>query len=512
MGKEVIDCSLIGNKRSKSGTGTYQAVNPLTSKKLEPHFYNASLAEVDEALKLAEQSFNAYRSKSKDERAVFLETISAKILALGDELINVASEESGLPVTRLESERLRTVNQLKMFAALVREGSWVDVRIDKAIPDRQPVPKPDLRRKLIPIGPVVVFGASNFPLAFSVAGGDTASALAAGNPVIVKAHPAHPRTSSLVAQVIIEAANSCKMPEGVFSLIHGSNFEIGVALVEHPLTCAVGFTGSLQGGRALFDIAARRPNPIPVFAEMGSVNPCFILPQALSKRAEAIANGIFQSFTGSVGQFCVKPGLVFVVESEELNKLCNTIASLTTASIPQTMLHSGICNNFTNGVSRLKSVPGVELLAKSNLPGDPLKTQAETNIFLTSSEVYLKNNSLTQEVFGPVTIIVKCHSVEEMCKIAYDLEGQLTSTLHAENEELAEARKLISILERKAGRLVFNGYPTGLEVCPSTNHTGPYPATTDSRSTSVGTAAILRFVRPICYQNFPSELLDEELR
>jgi NADP-dependent aldehyde dehydrogenase len=399
-----------------------------------------------------------------------------------------------------------------MFAGVVREGSWVDARIDRADPARKPIPKPDLRRLLIPIGPAAVFGASNFPLAFSVAGGDTASALAAGCTVVVKAHPAHPGTSELVARAVLDAAAASDMPDGVFSLLHGIRNETGLRLVRHPLVKAVGFTGSLRGGRALFDAAAARPEPIPVYAEMGSANPVFVLPGALRDRAEALADGLHQSVTLGVGQFCTNPGLVVGVADAGLVKLLDRLAGLIQSTPPGTMLHEGIRQGYERGARRLGEVHGVAVVARSSSAPEARRTEAPALVFATEARTFLGAPELEEEVFGPSTLVVRCGAREELEEVARRLHGHLTATIHGTPEDLAEHHRLVAILETKVGRLLFNGFPTGVEVCHATQHGGPYPATTDARSTSVGTAAIGRFARPISYQGWPDEALPPELR
>ncbi|HTA95524.1 MAG TPA: aldehyde dehydrogenase (NADP(+)), partial [Verrucomicrobiae bacterium] len=423
-------------------------------------------------------------------------------------LIKRANLETALPEQRLIGERARTVNQLKMFAEIVREGSWTEATIDRAIPDRKPLPKPDLRRMLIPLGPVVVFGASNFPLAYSVAGGDMASALAAGCPVVVKAHPAHPGTSEMVARAIQSAAEATKMPDGVFSMLHGAN-EISLHLVKHPATKAVGFTGSLQGGRALFNAAAARPEPIPVYAEMGSTNPVFILPNALKKNGGAIAEGLMQSVTLGVGQFCVNPGLVFGRQSDDWKTFVERAGQLANAVVPGVMLHKGIHERFEKGAEHFQKISGVNVAGKSSTEA---KERAAAIVFATDAKTFQQQSTLHEELFGPSTVLVSCGTTEELETIARNLSGQLTATIHGTDEDLAQHQNLIAILQQKAGRLVFNQFPTGVEVCPSMQHGGPYPATTDSRSTSVGAYAIKRFARPVCFQNFPDAALPVELK
>ncbi len=504
--------SFVGSQLS-SGTGeTVRAISPLDGKPLEPAFHAAGTHDVDAAMEQAEAAFTSYRETTSEQRAAFLERIADEIVAQGDDLIGRAHQETGLPQARLTGERTRTVNQLKLFAQVAREGSWVDARVDTAIPDRQPAPKPDLRRMLIPIGPVVVFGSSNFPLAFSVAGGDTASALATGNPVVVKAHSGHPGTSELVATAVRRAVIACRLPAGVFSMLHGSGKVIGAALVRHPFARAVGFTGSRAAGRALFDAAAARPVPIPVFAEMSSLNPVFILPGAMRERAARIAEGLRTSMTLGVGQFCTKPGLVFGLQGPGFDQFRETLAGLLEAVAPATMLHAGICDSYHHGLTRAAAVSGVELLARSSEAADPAKTHGESVVLHTDVANFRKRPELAEEVFGPFALLISARAVAELEEVARGLEGQLTATMHGTPADLEQAGSLLRILERKAGRVIINGFPTGVEVCPAMNHGGPYPATTDVRFTSVGTAALQRFVRPICYQDFPPAQLPAALR
>ena len=507
---ELNGKNLIGGKLSAQGKATFAANNPATGEALGPVFFEASQGEVNQALRGAESSFEVFRRQSPERVAAFLDGIAEEILHLGDDLLQRANAETALPEQRLLGERTRTVGQLKMFAGLVREGSWVEACIDRALPERKPLPKPDVRRRLIPLGPVVVFGASNFPLAFSVAGGDTASALAAGNPVVFKAHPAHPGTSELAARALQSAAERAQMPAGVFSLVHGTSHDVGLHLVRHPATKAVGFTGSLKAGRALFDAAAARPDPIPVFAEMGSTNPVFVLPGALEKSGRALAEGLVQSVTLGVGQFCTNPGLVFGLRDAGLAAFIETTAQFAADSPPGTMLYQAICDRFHQGVEQARLVPGVRVAAQSALAGNA--GQAPAIVLTTDGDAFLKHEALREELFGPATLIVSCSSPEEMEILARSLPGQLTATVHGTEEDLAKHQNLISILQQKAGRLVFNGFPTGVEVCPAMHHGGPYPASTDARFTSVGAAAIKRFARPICFQNFPEASLPVELQ
>jgi NADP-dependent aldehyde dehydrogenase len=504
--------NFLGTQLSNLGTSTFQATNPATSETLPTVFYEATEAEIDAAANLARGAFLHYRFDrfTKDDRAALLDRIAEEILALGDELLQVANAESGLPLDRLTGERGRTVNQLKMFAALVREGSWVEASIDTALPDRAPVPKPDIRKMLVALGPVAVFGASNFPLAFSTAGGDTASALAAGCPVIVKAHPAHPGTSELVATAIVKAAEASGMP-GIFSMIHGLSYDVSLALVNHPLIKAVGFTGSFRGGKALFDAAANRPEPIPVYAEMGSVNPVFVLPGVLRERGAAFAEGLKTSVTMGVGQFCTNPGLVFGLQSDELTAATEKLKSLIEAAPPATMLHAGILRAYEAGIQRLANSAGLTTV-QASAAAEAAQTQARAAVFTTDAQTFFAQPELSEEVFGPSTIVVSCDSHEELARAVNELQGHLTATIHGTAADLEEYRWLISALELKVGRIVINGFPTGVEVCPSMTHGGPYPATSDARSTSVGTDAIKRFVRPVSYQGFPNEALPPALQ
>ena len=501
----------IGPATSATGPETFHGTNLATGEQLSPAYREASTDEIDRAMRQADQAFADYRRRPARERASFLDAIGARIDAVGDALIERAAAETALPAERLRGERARTVNQLRMFARLVEEGSWVDACIDRAVPDRKPLPKPDLRRMLIPLGPVVAFAASNFPLAISVAGNDTAAGLAAGCPVVVKAHPAHPGTSEMVAAAIVEAVRQTGMPAGVFSMLHGRGHEVGMALVRHPLTKAVGFTGSLRAGRALFDAAAARPEPIPVYAEMGSVNPVFVLPGALAERGGQIAEGLKQSVTLGVGQFCTCPGLVIGLEGDATRRFVDAVAGLLAAAPAGVMLYEGIRDAYRTGARRFAAVPGVTVAAQS-LQADATSPGVGAALFTATAETFLNQPTLHEELFGPSTLVVTGRSKAELEQVACGLEGQLTATVHGTPQDLEEYRDLVSILELKAGRLVFNGFPTGIEPCPAVHHGGPYPATTDPKYTSIGTAAVERFARPVCYQNFPAPALPEELR
>jgi 2,5-dioxopentanoate dehydrogenase len=466
--------------------------------------------EIDETLQKANLAFQTYKRTSGKERARLLRTIASEIEALGQELISTASHESHLPEGRITGERGRTTGQLRLFADLVEEGSWVEASIDTAIPDRQPAPKPDIRKMLFPIGNVVVFGASNFPLAFSTAGGDTASALASGCTVIVKAHPAHPETSALVANAIWIALEKCNLPKEVFSHVYGKNIEVGKNLVLHPLTTAVAFTGSFLGGKALFDLANQRKNPIPIFAEMGSINPVLLLPEALKNRAEAVANQFAASITLGAGQFCTKSGILLGLESEDLDNFIKYIAHAITQIKPTPMLYDGIARNFDYQRQIALVQAGVKLEAESDTPADT--DEGRPTVASVGADDFIENPNLHEEVFGAFALIIKCKSKEEIQKVISTIDGQLTASIIGEKQELIENQDLIENLSSKVGRVVINGVPTGVEVCYSMQHGGLFPASTDARFTSVGTGAIKRFARPICLQGFPDELLPDELK
>ncbi|MGA2181881.1 MAG: aldehyde dehydrogenase (NADP(+)) [Bryobacteraceae bacterium] len=500
----------IGATLSARGRKTFSAFDPRQGKTLDPAFFEATGEEIEQSLKLAAEAFPAFRASNAETVSGLLEAIAEEILALGEPLIDRAAAESGLTKDRLTGERARTTNQLRLFAALVKEGSFVDARIDTALPDRKPVPRPDLRRMLIPIGPVVVFAASNFPLAFSVAGGDTASALAARNPVVVKAHPAHPGTSELVAGAVARAVHKAGLPEGVFSMLHSADPATSIALVRHPETKAVAFTGSSRAGRAIFDAASGRPDPIPAFVEMGSVNPVFILPGAL-EQPDALAQGLFNSVNLGVGQFCTCPGLIIGNDSDAFNALREKLAGLFQGAAPGTMLYPGILTGYDEAAGRAAAIPGVQRTRAAQTP-DPTRTEATPTLFETDAATWLDNHQLRAEIFGPASLVVRCRSDANLLRVASALEGTLTATVYGTSGDLARHRDLISVLETKAGRLIFNGLPTGVEVSPAMHHGGPWPATADAKFTSVGTAAILRFLRPVCYQNLPDAALPPELR
>jgi len=502
----LTGANLIGATASSLGTDTYAVSSRHDGVPLSPSFSIATKGEVALAAEKAAEAFPIYSRLSGTKRAEFLDLIANGIEGLGDSLLQRAHAESGLPLPRLTGERGRTCGQLRIFANLLREGSWVDARIDSADPKRVP-PKPDLRRMLMPIGPVVVFGASNFPLAFSVAGGDTASALAAGCPVIVKAHPAHPGTSEMVGRVICEAVATLGLPEGTFSLVHG-DAAVGRALVERSEIYAVGFTGSLAAGRALFNAAAARPRPIPVYAEMGSVNPLFVMEDALAARGAALAKGYADSLTLGVGQFCTNPGVVVGLAGAAFDSFLTEAALKLQEVSPGLMLTDAICARYEEGISRWFSHADVEpVSARSEVAG-----KAMPALVSVTGAAFLADSSLAEEVFGPGALAIKCSSPAEMIEVAATLEGQLTATVHFETADAFLTNELWPVLSRGAGRVIANGFPTGVEVNPSMQHGGPYPATTDSRSTSVGTAAIFRFVRPVAFQDAPEGLLPSELR
>lgn len=494
---------LIAGARSGQGPATLRATDPTTGASLAPAFHEATPDEVDAALQAAEAAFEANRARPAADRAALLEAIADAIEALGEALVARVTAETALPAARVQGERARTTGQLRLFAGLVREGSWVEARIDPALPTRKPLPRPDLRRMLVPLGPVAVFGASNFPLAFSVAGGDTASALAAGCPVVVKAHPAHPGTSEMVGTAVAEAVAACGFHPGTFSLLHAAAPARSLDLVRHPLTRAVGFTGSLQAGRALFDAAAARPDPIPVYAEMGSVNPVFVLPGALAEGAEAIADGFVQSLTLGAGQFCTNPGLVFGVRSPALDAFLDHVAGALGRTEGFTLLHSGIRTGYEAGLARWEAAGAAPRCRGGG--------EVAAALYTTDAATFAARPALHDEVFGPAALVVQAGDADALLAAGRALGGNLTATLHATTADLEAFAPLVRVLERRVGRLLVGGFPTGVEVGHAMHHGGPYPATTDVRTTSVGTAAIARFARPLCYQNAPPALLPPEL-
>ncbi|TPE55267.1 aldehyde dehydrogenase (NADP(+)) [Maribrevibacterium harenarium] len=465
--------------------------------------------DIDAAVQAAEQAFYPYSATTRAQRAAFLHAIADEIDARGDSITAIGFSETGLPEARLIGERGRTCGQLRMFAEHILSGDYLDKRHDPAVPERQPLPRADLRLIQQPVGPVAVFGASNFPLAFSTAGGDTASALAAGCPVVVKGHPAHPGTAEIVAEAILAAIESCQMPKGVFSLVQdsGESFTVGRALVQHPLIKAVGFTGSLKGGRALFDLCAARPEPIPFFGELGSVNPMFLFPNALANRGDAIAQGWAGSLTMGAGQFCTNPGIAVLIAGEEADKFVAKMKESLSSVPAQTMLTDGIAKAYRKGQQRIAAVSGVQEVLTSMCD----QRSATPYLYATTAKAWLANESLAEEVFGPLGMVVIAESLAEMLAVAHSLEGQLTCTLHVDQADMADAKAFMPVLTRKAGRVLANAFPTGVEVCDAMVHGGPYPASTNFGATSVGTMAIRRFLRPVCYQDIPAALLPDDL-
>ncbi|MEM7038746.1 MAG: aldehyde dehydrogenase (NADP(+)) [Bacteroidota bacterium] len=506
----MITDNIIGTSTAGTSAQHFTAVNPATNETLPGEFQAATRAEVEAAVRLATEAAPAFRNSSPEARAAFLDAIADGILALGDTLVHRAMAESGLPEGRIRGERGRTMNQLKLFATLIREGHWVEATIDHALPDRQPLPKADIRKMLVALGPVVVFGASNFPLAFSTAGGDTASALAAGCPVIVKAHPAHPGTSSLIAEAIRGAAAATNMPAGVFSHLLDEGLKVGQTLVQHPDVKAVAFTGSLRGGRALYDLAAARPEPIPVFAEMGSINPVLLSPGALKSRGKVLAHQMAGSVCLGVGQFCTNPGLLLALAGEETDAFLGWMGEALANTASATMLTSGIAGNFRKLQAEARATDGVTTVIEP--PSSLTGAEGMPSLATVSATEFIAHPRLREEVFGPFTLLVQCRDTAEMAAVIDSLEGQLTGSVMAEADEDAWLHGLQDILARRVGRLIYNGVPTGVEVCHSMHHGGPYPATTDSRFTSVGTSAIQRFARPVCFQNWPDSLLPPALQ
>src|SRR6266487_3379451 len=504
--------SILGFGRAKPAGQPMPAINPATGTALGPDYFRATAADVEQAAQLAEKAFTEFSRWPGKRRAGLLRRIAELIETNAPALSERGKQETALPVARLQGEIARTCGQLRLFASLLEEGWWLDARIDHANADRKPFPKPDVRSLLMPMGPVAVFSSSNFPFAFSVAGGDTASALAAGCPVIVKPHQGHLGTSELMGLCVQQAVKDCHAPEGVFSMLYGAGREVGIALVKHPLVKAVGFTGSRAGGRALMDAAAARPEPIPVYAEMGSINPVFILPGALKQRAEEIATGLHASVTLGVGQFCTNPGLVFTGAVSAAQPFLQKIESLIAGTPPGTMLTTDLCSAYRDGLKKFSQTAGVQQVAAVNADAGPGRALAGAVLFATDAGNFLNNHALMDEVFGPSTLVVRCASREELLTAARKLEGQLTATIHGTPDDLAANGDLVAILETKVGRLVFNSFPTGVEVCHAMTHGGPYPATSDGRSTSVGTRAISRFARPVCFQGFPDAALPEELK
>ncbi|WP_109302408.1 aldehyde dehydrogenase (NADP(+)) [Aquimarina sp. AU474] len=500
----------IGNQLSSNGDITYRTFNPKLNIENEHIFYEASSKEIEKSVQMATQAFEVYQKVSGQKKAAFLNTIAEEILALDTQLIEAYTSETGLPEGRAIGERGRTVGQLKTFANLVEEGSWVEATIDTADPSRTPMPKPDIRKMSIPLGPVVVFGASNFPLAYSTAGGDTAAALAAGCPVIVKSHPMHAGTGELIASAIITAAKKTGMPDGVFSNLNSSGIEVGTKLVQHSSVKAVGFTGSIRAGRALLDLAGQRLEPIPVFAEMGSINPVVILPKAAQTKGENLAKTYAQSITLGAGQFCTNPGLILGIKDEALDNFVQTLSNEITAIEPSCMLHPNIIGNYEKNKANALQQNG--LTKTVEYANNVAINHARQAVTAVEGKTFLSNSILHQEVFGPFSIVVQCKDADELTLIISNLEGQLTGTILAEDDELTAHKNIVDALQNRVGRIIFNGVPTGVEVCAAMVHGGPYPASTDSRFTAVGIDSIKRWVRPFSYQNWPNNLLPDELK
>jgi alpha-ketoglutaric semialdehyde dehydrogenase len=495
---EIVSSQIIGYRKSQGSGGIFHAVNPDNGQPLPAAFREAGPVEIEESVALAHGSFQAYRKTSADRRSLFLEAIALNIESLGDDLLQVINEETALPVTRLAGERTRTTGQLRLFARLLRDGSWNKKIVDEALPDRKPAPRSEIIQVQTAIGVVAIFGASNFPLAFSVAGGDTASALAAGCPVVFKAHPAHPATCQLVGGSIAKAAMDTGMPEGVFSMLHGFSHEMGGTLITNPMIKAVAFTGSFKGGKALYDLAVRRKEPIPVYAEMGSVNPVFFLPEALRQGGESLATQFAQSVTLGSGQFCTNPGICVFINNEESKLFIQLLADAITASAIHPLLTKGIAGAYQTGIEKELKLPGASAVTTKPASG------IQPYVLSAKAKNVLQNPGYFEEVFGPSTLAVLADDYSEMYQLAERIPGQLTGTIHAAEQDYPAARELMDRLEQKVGRVVMNGFPTGVEVCHAMVHGGPYPATTDCRVTSVGTTSIYRFMRPVCYQNLPS--------
>jgi NADP-dependent aldehyde dehydrogenase len=499
----------IGSRAVRGTIGEVRGIDPERGEALEPAYGGATREQLDEACRLAAEAFDPYRGAGPEARAALLESIAQNIIDLGDELVERTVAESGLPRPRIEGERGRTVGQLRLFAQVVRDGRYLQARIDPALPERKPLPRPDIRSRMIPLGPVAVFGASNFPLAFSVAGGDTASALAAGCPVVAKAHPAHPGTSELVGRAIRDAVAASGLPEGVFSLLFDSGYEIGQALVADPRIKAVGFTGSRRGGLALMKIAQGRPEPIPVYAEMSSINPVILFAGALDERGPQIAQAFVNSLMMGAGQFCTSPGLILAIEGQGLDRFTRAAGEALSEAAAGTMLTPGIHQAYCSGVEALAAHDQVETVARGKAGHN---YQGQAGLFSTSAEAFLADERLREEVFGSSSLIVRCPGEPALAEVVESLEGQLTAALHIADSDHGDVRRLLPVLERKVGRILVNGFGTGVEVSHAMVHGGPFPATSDGRSTSVGTMAIDRFLRPVAYQDLPDDLLPAELR
>ena len=500
----------IAGNRAASGTSTFTGVDPSTGDDLPTSFHDATPAEIDVAVKAAQEAFFDLQKVSGEKLCELLELIATKIEECGDTLLDRAHAETALPMMRLQGERGRTCNQMRIFAQMAKDGSWRMPRIDVGDPNRKP-PKPDVRTMLYGIGPVSVFGASNFPLAIGVVGTDTVCAFAAGCPVIVKAHPAHPGTCEILGGIVTEAIKECGLPAGTFSMLQSNTNESGAEFVRNPGVCAVAFTGSLKGGRALYDIACSRPNPIPFYGEMGSSNPVFLLPGALAEKSQQIAEGYIQSVTMGVGQFCTNPAIVLGLESDSLESFVSATAEAASNYTPQTMLHPGIHDAYEAGRQRVNETNGVSVVGISASAADSNANEAVCAIYSADFSV-LDGTEELDEIFGPTSTIYKCQSRDQMIKFASKLDGHLTATIHGTEQDLIDHADLVNILQHKVGRIVFNGFPTGIEVCNAMHHGGPYPAATHSFFTSIGHHSIYRFTKPVCFQGFPESMLPTALR
>ena len=513
MNTTLTGHSLVSGLSLQENGTTFQAVNPANDQNLEPDYHQIDVASVDAIASQAKAAYAEYGQCSGAQKAAFLRQIADNIEAVVEDLVERMPAETGLPEPRVRGESGRTIGQLRRFANLVKEGSWVNARIETAQPDRQPLPKPDVRSMSQPLGPVVVFCASNFPLAFSVAGGDTAAALAAGCPVIVKAHHSHPGTAEIVGQAVLKAVESCGLPAGTFSLIYGSGREVGTALVKHPAVKAVGFTGSRAGGTALMKAASERPEPIPVYAEMSSINPVVVFSEALQANGESIATGLQGSVTLGLGQFCTNPGLVFLPEGDAANSFATTLKDGLAGSANGYSLNAGIADAYRKTIAALSQVSASDVIVHHVAETDSAaKCQVGPALIQVSAQTFLQNPTLHQEAFGPSTLLVTFKDHDELVQVIEGLEGQLTGTVHGTDNDLSQATEVINALRERVGRLLFGGFPTGVEVCHSMVHGGPFPSTSDGRSTSVGTMAIDRFVRASCYQSAPDALLPDELK
>jgi 2,5-dioxopentanoate dehydrogenase len=503
------DGAMVIGAELRQATSRFRASYPSDPSPAAHDYSEAGEADIADACALADAAFPIFSTLSSQDRAAFLETVAQEIEAIGNVLIETAVLETGLPRIRLEGERGRTAGQLRLFADEVRADAWRDIVVDAALPDRQPLPRPDICRTNQAIGPVAVYGASNFPLAFSVGGGDTASAFAAGCPVVVKGHPAHPGTGELVARAIAEAIKTCGLPAGTFAYLPGTSRALFEGLASDPRIQAVGFTGSRAGGLALAEIAMKRARPIPVFAEMSSVNPVLLMPAALDARADELGKAFAASLTMGAGQFCTNPGLIIALDSTALDSFVAAARTALQQMAPQTMLSTGIHKAYIDGVAKLSAHPDTEVVTSSETSA---RNACAPALFATDAPSFLSDIRLGHEVFGAAALVVRCASIDEIAKLIEGLEGQLTATIHLNTEDEPAAARLVPLLAKRAGRVLANGWPTGVEVCRAMVHGGPYPATTDGRTTSVGTLSMMRFLRPVCYQNMPASLLPQPLR